>query len=166
MLINRQLVKFGPEANDARELLRKYTIARIATTWPGEAGAKPGPDDPLPWKLLESLQQKRARAQDRGAAFGVGGGVWGGGRFKKDDVARGAQEAEHVQHPYILILILWLFVLFASFGLFAPGNGMVVAALFIGALAIAGAVLVIVGMDSPYVSPQPMQQALAQMSGS
>jgi hypothetical protein len=48
---------------------------------------------------------------------------------------------------------------------------MVVAALFVGALAIAGAVLVIVDMDSPYegilvVSPQPMQQALAQMSGS
>jgi hypothetical protein len=68
-----------------------------------------------------------------------------------------------------VILILWLFVLFVSFGLFAPRNGMVVAALFVGALAIAGAVLVIVDMDSPYegilvVSPQPMQQALAQMS--
>src|SRR5262249_62148828 len=57
MLINRQLVKFGPEANDARELLREYTIARIAATWPDEAGAKPGPDNPPPWKLLESLQQ-------------------------------------------------------------------------------------------------------------
>ena len=118
-----------------------------------------------------AAEPQRARAQDRGAAFGVGGGVWGGGRFKKDDVARGAQEAEHVQHPYILILILWLFVLFVSFGLFAPRNGMVVAALFVGALAIAGAVLVIVDMDSPYegilvVSPQPMQQALAQNSGS
>jgi hypothetical protein len=57
MLINRQLVKFGPEANDARELLRKYTIATIAATWPGEAGTKPSPDNPSPWKLLENLQQ-------------------------------------------------------------------------------------------------------------
>jgi hypothetical protein len=43
-----------------------------------------------------------------------------------------------------------------------------VAALLVGALAIAGAVLLIVDMDSPYegvliVSPQAMQQALAQM---
>ena len=69
------------------------------------------------------------------------------------------------------MLILWLFVLFVSFGLFAPRNGMVVAALLVGALAIAGAVFLIVDMDSPYtgilvVSPRPMQQALANMSGS
>ena len=38
MLINRELVNFGPEANDARALLRRYTIAKIAATWPGEAG--------------------------------------------------------------------------------------------------------------------------------
>jgi hypothetical protein len=173
MLINRQLVKFGPEASDARELLRKYTIARIATTWPGEAAAKPGPDDPLPWKLLESLQQSlsglapktEAQRSELAAASGAAGDL------EKTTWLEAAQEADHVQHPFIVILILWLFVLFVSFGLFAPRNGMVVAALFVGALAIAGAVLVIVDMDSPYegilvVSPQPMQQALAQMSGS
>jgi hypothetical protein len=54
----------------------------------------------------------------------------------------------------------------AQYGL----NTVVVAALLVGALAISGAVLLIVDMDSPYegmlvVSPQPMQQALAQMSG-
>lgn len=68
------------------------------------------------------------------------------------------------------MLILWLFVLFVSFGLFAPRNGLVVAALLVGALAISGAVLLIVDMDLPYegmlvVSPQPMKLALAQMSG-
>jgi hypothetical protein len=56
-----------------------------------------------------------------------------------------------------------------SFGLFAPRNGVVVAALLVGALAISGAVVLIVDMDSPYegivvVTPQPMQQALANMS--
>jgi hypothetical protein len=66
-------------------------------------------------------------------------------------------------------LILWLFVLFVSFGLFAPRNAVVVAALLVGALAISGAVLLIVDMDSPYegmliVSPEPMQHALAQMN--
>jgi hypothetical protein len=47
---------------------------------------------------------------------------------------------------------------------------LVVATLLVGALAISGAALVIVDMDSPYeemlvVSFQPMQQALVQMSG-
>jgi hypothetical protein len=57
MLINRALVNFGPEANEARTLLRKYTRAKIEATWPGEVGPQPAPDEPPPWKLLESLQQ-------------------------------------------------------------------------------------------------------------
>jgi len=173
MLINRQLVKFGPEANDARELLRKYTIARIAAIWPDEAGAKPGPDNPPPWKLLESLQQSlsgltpKTEAQRSETAVASEAAV----DLEKTTWLETAQAASHVQQPFVVILIAWLFVLFVSFGLFAPRNVLVVVALFVGALAIAGAVLLIVDMDLPYegmlvVSPEPMQQALAQMSGS
>ena len=69
----------------------------------------------------------------------------------------------------MLILIAWLFVLFISFGLFAPRNALVILALLVGALAISGAIALIVDIDSPYegiinVSPQPMQEALAKMS--
>jgi hypothetical protein len=68
-----------------------------------------------------------------------------------------------------LILIAWLFVLFVSFGLFAPRNALVIVALMVCALSIAGAVALIVDMDSPFdgiilVSAQPMQEALAKMS--
>jgi hypothetical protein len=80
-----------------------------------------------------------------------------------------AQESDHVPQPFVLILIAWLFVLFISFGLFAPRNPLVVVALLVCALSIAGAVTLIVDMDSPFegiivVSAQPMQEALAQMS--
>jgi hypothetical protein len=66
---------------------------------------------------------------------------------------------------------LALRVLFVSFGLFAPRNRLVVAALLVAALAIASAVFLIVDMDSSYegmyfISPQPTQRALAQMSSS
>jgi len=171
MLVNRALVNFGPEANDARALLRRYTIAKIAATWPGEAGPEPTPDEPPPWKLLESLQQSlsgltpKSEAQ-RSEATTASGAV---ADLEKATWLEAAQASAHVQHPFVVILIIWLFVLFVSFGLFAPRNGLVIAALLVGALAIAGAVLLIVDMDSPYegilvVSPQPMQQALAQMS--
>ena len=68
-----------------------------------------------------------------------------------------------------MILIVWLFVLFVSFGLFAPRNALVVIALLVGALSIAGAVVLIVDMDSPFegmivVSADPMQEALAKMN--
>jgi hypothetical protein len=61
--------------------------------------------------------------------------------------------------------------LFVSFGLFAPRNALVVLSLAVGAVAIAGAVVVIVDMDSPYeglivVSPDPMKAALAGIGAS
>ena len=174
MLINRQLVKFGPEANDARELLREYTIARIAATWPGEARPKPGPDNPSPWQLLESLQQSlsglapKTEAQRSEAAAASEATT----DLEKTTWLEAAQEAQHIQQPFVVILILWLFVLFVSFGLFAPRNGLVVGALLVAALAIGSTVLLIVDMDSPYeggmafVSPKSTQLALAQMSDS
>ena len=171
MLINRELVNFGPEANDARALLRKYATARIAATWPSEPGPKPEPSDPPPWKLLESLQQSLSGLKpntevQRSEATAASEAATD---LEKATWLQAAQESAHVQHPFVIILILWLFVLFVSFGLFAPRNAVVVAALLVGALAISGAVLLIVDMDSPYegvlvVSPQPMQQALAQIS--
>ena len=42
MLLNRELVNYGPEANDTKALLRKYTVAKIAETWPDGPGPKPG----------------------------------------------------------------------------------------------------------------------------
>ena len=171
MLINRELVNFGPEANDARALLRKYAAAKIAATWPSEPGPKPESNDPPPWKLLESLQQSlsglkpntEAQRSEATAASEAAADL------EKATWLQAAQESAHVQHPFVIILILWLFVLFVSFGLFAPRNAVVVAALLVGALAISGAVLLIVDMDSPYegmliVSPEPMQHALAQMN--
>jgi hypothetical protein len=171
MLINRKLVNFGPDANDSRELLRKYTIARIAATWPKEAGPQPEAGSAPPWKLLELLQQSLSGLKPTTDT------QWSEAKAALDGVAdlekatwlEAAKQSAHVQQPFVVILIAWLFVLFVSFGLFAPHNGLVVVALFVGALAIAGAVLLIVDMDLPYegvliVSPQPMQQALAQMN--
>jgi hypothetical protein len=141
MLINRELVNFGPEANDTRAVLRKYAIAKIAATWPAEGGPKPEPDDPPAWKLLESLQQslsglKPSTDAQRSEATAASAAT---ADLEKATWLQAAQESAHVQHPFIIILVVWLFVLFLSFGLFAPRNALVVAALLIGALAISGA---------------------------
>jgi hypothetical protein len=171
LLINRELVNFGPEANDARVLLGKYAVGRFAETWPAEEGPKPEPNDPPPWKLLESLQRSlsglapKTEAQ-RAEAAGASGAA---ADLEKATWLEAAQESEHVQHPFVAVLILWLFVLFVSFGLFAPRNLVVVAALLVGALAISGAVILIVDMDSPYeglliVSPEPMKLVFAKLS--
>jgi hypothetical protein len=171
MLLNRQLVNYGAEASDTNALLRKYTIAKIAETWPDGPGPKPGPGDSPAWKLLESLEQSLTElapktASERSEAATASETA---AALAKTTWLQAAEESEHVPHPFVLIMIVWLFVLFVSFGLFAPRNMLVVIALLVGALSIAGAVVLIVDMDSPFegmivVSPDPMQEALAKMN--
>lgn len=171
MLLNRGLTNYGPGARDAKDILRKYTISKIAETWPRSSGPKPGPEDPPGWKLLESLQTsltglapqtESQRSEVLRASQTVADLV-------KTTWIQAAQKSEHVQHPFVLVMIVWLFVLFVSFGLLAPRNALVVIALLVGALSIAGAVDLIVDMDSPFegmivVSADPMQEALAKMN--
>src|SRR5215203_5359584 len=52
--------------------------------------------------------------------------------------------------PFLIIVVFWLAIIFASFGLFAPRNASVIAALFIAALGLAGAVFMILEMEQPY----------------
>jgi hypothetical protein len=66
------------------------------------------------------------------------------------------------------ILVFWLAVIFASFGLFAPRNSIVAAALFVAALSVAGSIYLILAMDQPYsgpikISSAPLRIALEQL---
>lgn len=71
--------------------------------------------------------------------------------------------------PLLLILGAWLCVIFGTFGLFAPHNGTVVFFFLLCALSAAGAIFVILEMDTPLsglvrVSLAPMREALAQLN--
>lgn len=68
----------------------------------------------------------------------------------------------------LVVLVSWLAIIFATFGLFAPRNAIVIAALLVCALSVAGAILLIVEMNSPFtglmkVSSAPMREALANL---
>jgi hypothetical protein len=75
-----------------------------------------------------AAEPQRARAQDRGAVRKRRRRLRRRPIWKKTTWLEAAQEAQHIQQPFVVILILWLFVLFVSFGLFAPRNGLVMAA--------------------------------------
>jgi hypothetical protein len=165
MLLNRVLVNYGPEANDIKSLLRKYIVAKIAASWPQESGPKPGPEDPPAWQLLESVQQnlRSLAPQSESQRSMVTSALQITADLTKTTWLQTAQESEHVSHPFMLVLMVWLSVLFISFGLFAPPNAIVVVALLVSALSIAGAIVLIVDMDAPFegiivVSAQPMQE--------
>jgi hypothetical protein len=66
------------------------------------------------------------------------------------------------------MLILWLAIIFASFGYRAPRNTIVTASFFLAALLISATLYLIVDMDTPTtgmieVSNVPVQRALVQL---
>jgi hypothetical protein len=70
--------------------------------------------------------------------------------------------------PFLVVLVFWLVIIFASFGLFAPRNGTVIAAFFVCALSVSGAIFLILELDRSFegllqVSSAPLRVALAQL---
>ena len=73
-----------------------------------------------------------------------------------------------IQWPLLAVVVFWLAMIFASFGLFAPHNSTVSVVLFVAALCVAGSVYLIHEMDQPYsglvkLSSEPFRTALAEL---
>ena len=70
--------------------------------------------------------------------------------------------------PLLAVLVFWLTLLFTSFGLFVRPNPVVVVSLFASALAVCGAIYLILEMYQPYrgliqASSDPLRTALEQL---
>ena len=80
-----------------------------------------------------------------------------------------AQAHDSISMPFLVILIFWLTIIFASFGLFARSNPIVIVTFFVGALSVSGAIFLILEMDRPFagllqISREPLQHALAPLA--
>src|SRR3954466_1038019 len=72
---------------------------------------------------------------------------------------------EGTPKAFVALLIFWLALLFASFGLFAPHNLTSAAILTLSALAVAGAVAMFLELEQGFgsvirISPEPMREAV------
>ena len=70
---------------------------------------------------------------------------------------------------FLAMVVFWVTLLFASFGLFAPRNLISVAALILCAFAVAGALEMILELEQPFgglirISPEPMHHAVAALN--
>jgi hypothetical protein len=69
------------------------------------------------------------------------------------------QESRTTPLPFLAILLFWLTVLFASFGLFSPANATVIGVLFLCALYVSGAVFLILELGRPFEGPLQLSSA-------
>ena len=169
ILLDRQLVHYGPEASAARELLRRYTVFALDLVWPNEASHPV--DERDGFMLVEDVQDTLRAMAPRDDAHrwlqaralqisaDLAGTQW------LLDVQRGGA----IRTLFLVFLAFWLTVIFISFGVFGPRHVTMIAALFVCAFSVAGAIFLILEMDRPFLgllhlSSAPMREALARLS--
>jgi hypothetical protein len=75
------------------------------------------------------------------------------------------QKAGSIPTPFLVVLVFWLALIFASFGLFAPTNWTTIGVLIACALSVAAAIFLILQLDRPFqgmmqISSAPLRNAL------
>jgi hypothetical protein len=168
VLLDRVLAHYGPETKEVRNLLRGTIADVLDRTWPkGRAGssqleAPSGSGEILIDKIQDlSPQDDRHRALQAQAVsivMGLGQTRW----------LQFAQSTTSISMPLLVMVVFWLVTLFLGFGLFAPRNGTVVSSLFLTALSVSGAILLILEMYTPYggliqISSAPLRAAFMQL---
>ncbi|MGC1700724.1 MAG: DUF4239 domain-containing protein [Pseudolabrys sp.] len=78
------------------------------------------------------------------------------------------QSNDAIPAPFLVILILWLAVIFVSFGLFVRPNRIAIVTFFIGGLSVASAIFLILEMNQPFtglmqISTEGPRHALEQL---
>src|SRR5262249_20594971 len=79
------------------------------------------------------------------------------------------QENQPISKVFLVVLTSWLVALFVSFGLFAPRNATVLAALLVSAFSVSGAIFVVIELGEPFaggliqISSAPLRNAFAHL---
>jgi hypothetical protein len=168
VLLDRLLAHYGPESKKARQDVRNSVVrvlGKLGREDRTDASQKepPSTDSEVLYDEIQALSPKDdahrwMQSQALSIAVSLGQTRW----------LMYEQKVNSVSMPLLIALIFWLTVLFISFGLFAPRNPTVFFVLFVSALSVSGATLLILGMYTPYgklirLSDAPLRNALAQL---
>lgn len=169
ILLDRTLARYGPETKEARSLI-PLTIANVIDqTWPGNAYRSENLDSAIgvgAETFYERIQQLEPRSNFQRALYAQTLQISFELGHKRSLLLE--QTGSSIPMPFLVVLIFWLTLIFASFGLFAPTNSTVIGVLFACALSVAGAVFLILELDRPFqgvmqISSVPLRSALVHL---
>jgi hypothetical protein len=168
--INRIMQRYGPEADDVRAKLRTYAAAKMQERFPATgkrshtteatAVSMDATQDAILSLAPRDERQRWLRSQALTLSDGLQQARW--------LLAEQEQAGSGFPLPFLILLIFWLALVFASFGLFTPPNATAVTILCLCSLAVSGGIAMILELDTPFsglvrVSTEPLRQALAQI---
>jgi len=172
VLLDCVMTQYGPETREARDHLRRGLATSIQRFWPEDSreittlrdNQAGGSDfEAIQDKLRQLNPRNDAQRWLQARALQVSAEIAEARWLLVEQVGQGSIPA-----PFLVVLVCWLTIIFASFGLFSPRNETVIFVMFICALSAAAALFLILELDQPYqgivkVSSAPLQKALTIM---
>jgi hypothetical protein len=180
--LDQCLRDYGPQADAARAILRQYTAEVIASTWPRES-----PPAGVTASEIRGVPVAGGSAKLGDLLNGVGLQIWHftpaspfqqkvGAACQTDfqgtlAARMAAIEADHasISAPFSVVMVFWLFIIFATLGLVAPRNRVSVVGIILSAISLSLAIFVISDLAHPYggvftISSDTTRAAFAQMN--
>jgi hypothetical protein len=165
IVLDRALAYYGPATKEAREALQSTAVALLNQTW-SKSDSKLDPSSTGGLILYGKIRalyprdevQHSIQSQALNLTANLGQRRW----------LMYEQGTTSVSKPLLAIMIFWLTVTFAIWGLLAARNVTVVATMLISALSASGAIFLILEMYNPYeglmrVSDAPLRAAIAHL---
>jgi Protein of unknown function (DUF4239) len=166
ILLDRALKAYGPETAEAHRLLVTYVERALEAVW------SPAPliEDARAEEILDRVDARlmEIRPNDPRQLE-----LWSAANTRLQKLVELrwtliAQSEGTIRAPMMVMIVVWLILIFASFGYQAPRNAAVVVTIVASAATIAGSIYLVFDMDRPFsgslqVSPTPLQRALGYM---
>ena len=173
LAFDRVLARYGSETEEIRKGFQRTLLARIDIVWPQDS-SKPANLDLIASgagteaeRLASAIRALKPRDDSQRAL-----------QSRALDMTEALLQARwlvvaatqpSVPVPFLVILVFWLTIIFASFGVFAPRNATVLTVLFVCALSVSLAVFLVLEMGSPFdgllkVSADPLRYAYTHLN--
>jgi Protein of unknown function (DUF4239) len=166
--LNQVLASYGPEADGVRAQLRRLGETELVRIWRHAAPtstlapANLGHGEEIYQKLAALTPKDEAQRFAQTRALQLATTMDGTRRLLYE------QAGGSLSWPFFVVLVFWLVTLFIGFSLYARRNATAIAAFFVGALTVAGAIFLILDLYRPYsglmqISSAPIRNALMQI---
>lgn len=162
LVLDRVLAQYGPETRDVRAAIRKGVAGVADALRDGAIAAEMTTGTPPIEVIDQHLRnlsprtdtQRELQSRALSITQELAGARW----------LIVVQSDTSLPVPFLIVLVLWLTVIFASFGLFGPPNATVIVVLLLCALSAASAIFLTLEMDRPLtglvrISDAPLRDA-------
>ena len=167
IMLDRLLVRYGPQADAVRVELRRVVSSEIDSDWKNQGASLVSPADMEKANGMEEIEDELNALSP---ASDAQRGILSQARQISDDLFQGrvlVVEQAHIVLPPVLqvALVTWLTVLFVGISLFAPRNKTVVVTLLLCCGSLSFAIFLINDLSHPLhgiitISSAPLREAL------